>query len=142
MANYCTSHSAKNETHRHETAERHILHRHSLTAMTKQCNHKQKRGTFSSVAAAAVQCVRAEGLLLPCRCRSLVFPVQKEVALGKARPRTWQLSRACRVRFISRQSQRFPSLALDSGGRYVVCSHRDVRRSGLDTNYCSEIWDG
>lgn len=140
MANYCTSHSAKNETHRHETAERHILHRHSLTAMTKQCNHKQKRGTFSSAAAAA--CVRAEGLLR--RCRSLVFPVQKEAALGKARPRTWQRSCACSLQgpSISRQSRRFPSLALDSGGRDVVCSHRHVRRSALDTNYCSEIWDG
>lgn len=103
----------------------------------------RKLGTFSSLLAVLVECIRAERLLFSCHYRSLFFPVQKEMAQGKARLQIWQVSCACSLQgpIYFPSGQCFSSLFLDSGGRYVLCSHWDVCRSSLDTNYPLEIWD-
>ena len=116
MANYCTSHSAKNETYRHETSERHVLHRHILTAMTKQCNHKQKTRNISLfVGSVQRMCSSREAVTALPLPVTFLWPVPAWKWLWEKQDSgscKFLVPDACRAQFTSHQNQCSPS-ALD-----------------------------
>lgn len=118
--------------HRHKTSERHILHRHILTAMTKQCNHKQKAGNLSLfVGSAGWMYSSREKLLFPCHYCPFSSPCRKKWLRESVTP-----DPAGSNLFLVWGSA-FPG---SSQLRCVLCSRWDVYRLNLDTNYLIEIW--
>lgn len=128
--------------HRHETSERHILHRHILTAMTKQCNHKQKTRSLSLFVGSVGWMYSSREAIIPLSLPVLFLPHVERNGSGKAWLRIQQVPCACSLQgpIYFPCGAVLPLALLSSGDRCVVCSRWDRCRLSLDTNYLIEIW--
>lgn len=85
--------------------------------------------------------ILAERLLFPCHCRSIFFPVWEEMALGKVRPRIWQVSCACSLQGSVYFAIRASAFSHSSSRQVTGMVHAPSRTHvGVDTNYWLEIW--
>lgn len=114
--------------HRHKTSERHILHRHILTAMTKQCNHKQKTRNLSLFVGTAGWMYSSREAVILLSLPVLFLPHVERNGSGKAWLQILQVPCACRVQFISLVGQCFPWLC-SAQGTGVVCAHAGMVKS-------------